>query len=108
MERARRCYSRGVKIGAARLTFHLPENGSLKGKRRVAQALASRLRQQFHAAVAEVGEQERWQTLVLAVVCVSNEEGHAERMLDNAIAFAERQRLDAELVDVRRQVLDGA
>ena len=38
-----RCYSRGVKIGAARLTFHLPENGSLRGKRRVAQALASRL-----------------------------------------------------------------
>ena len=97
-----------MKIGAARLTFHLPENGSLKGKRRVAQALASRLRQHFQAAVAEVGEQERWQTLVLAVVCVSNEEGHAERMLDNAIAFAERQRMDAELVNVSRQVLDGA
>ena len=96
-----------MQIGTARLTFRLHGNRSLKGKRQVTQALTSRLRQRFNLSVAEVGGIDTWQTLVLGLVCVSNNGGHASEMIDNAVAFVRRQRVDADLIDIEREVIDG-
>ena len=69
--------------------------------------MTSRLRQRFNVSVAEVEAQDTWQTLVLAIACVSNSGAHAGAMIDNAVAFARGQRVDAELVDVQRDIIDG-
>ncbi len=71
------------------------------------QALTSRLRQRFNVSVAEVDGLDTWQRLVLGIACVSNNGGHASEMIDNVVAFAKGQRLDAELIDVQREVIDG-
>jgi uncharacterized protein YlxP (DUF503 family) len=94
-----------VEIGAIRLTFHLPDNNSLKGKRQVSRSLISRLRQKFNVAVAEVDGQDRWQTLVVGVVCVSNKQHHANQMLDTVLRYVNALPLDAELVDVERETM---
>lgn len=65
-------------------------------------SLTERLRRQFNVAVAEVEEQDTWQTAVLGLAVVSNEAGHAQRQLDRILETIEETRLDAELVD--RQV----
>ena len=91
-----------MHVEVARLTFHLPTSNSLKAKRRVSQALASRLRQKFNLSVAEVDGQDRWQTLVLGMACVSSQAQHAARMLETALAYAQSLRLDAQLVEVER------
>ena len=63
------------------MTLHLPASQSLKDKRQVVRSLTDRLRRQFNVAVAEVEEQDAWQTVVLGLAVVSNEAGHAARLL---------------------------
>lgn len=91
-------------VGVCRLTLRLPENGSLKGKRQVIQSVTTRLRSKFNVAVAEVDDNDRWQIATLGVTCVSNDARHAREMLDNVLAFVQRQRLDAELLDSEIEV----
>ena len=96
-----------MQIATVRLTFHLPASNSLKAKRQVSQSLISRLRQKFNVSVAEVDGQDRWQTLVIGVACVSNQATHAEQMLDAALGYAQSLRLDAQLVQVERGIAGG-
>jgi uncharacterized protein YlxP (DUF503 family) len=82
-------------VGACRIELHLAENHSLKGKRQVVRSVVSRLRNQFNLAVAEVEEQDVWQTAVLGLSCVSNDGRHAHQMLEKAVEFVEGLRIDA-------------
>ena len=84
-------------VGACRIELHLAENHSLKGKRQVVRSVATRLRNKFNLAVAEIEEQDVWQTAVLGLSCVSNDGRHAEQMLRTAVAFVEGLRIDAVL-----------
>ena len=97
-----------MHFGACRLTYRLPGNESLKGKRQLSRSLIARLRQRFNLAVAEVDGLDRHRTLVIGMACVSNEAAHASEMLDAAIKFAGSWRLDLELVDVERELIDEA
>ena len=86
-------------IGACRVELELAENYSLKGKRQIVRSVTTRLRTQFNLAVAEVDENEIWNRAVLGIACVSNDAQHAREMLDKAVRFIERARLDAEVTD---------
>jgi uncharacterized protein len=68
----------------------------------VIRSLMERLRRQFNVAVAEVEEQDTWQTAVLGLAVVSNQVSHAERQIERIVEAIEQTRLDAEVVD--RQV----
>jgi uncharacterized protein YlxP (DUF503 family) len=81
------------------VTLHLSASRSLKDKRQVVRSLVERLRRQFNVAVAEVEEQESWQTAVLGLVVVSNEAGHAARQIDRVVEAIEGDRLGVEVVD---------
>jgi uncharacterized protein YlxP (DUF503 family) len=88
-----------VHVGAGMVTLHLEGSQSLKDKRQVVRSLVDRLRRQFNVAVAEVEEQESWQTAVLGLAVVSNEAGHAAHQLDRVVDAIERDRLGVEVVD---------
>jgi uncharacterized protein YlxP (DUF503 family) len=88
-----------VHVGACMVTLHLAASCSLKDKRQVVRSLVARLRQRFNVAVAEVEEQDSWQTVVLGLAVVSNEAGHAAQQVDRLVAAIERERLDVEVVD---------
>src|SRR6266436_1603327 len=89
-----------MHVGVARLTLHLPENASLKGKRTVVKSVAQRVRNRFNVAVAEVDTQDMWQVITLGIVCVSDDKRHANEMLNKVIDFVESERLDAEVGEV--------
>ena len=91
-----------MHIASARLTFAIPENGSLKGKRQVSRALLSRLRQKFNVAAAEVDALDRWQTLVIGIGYISNEHAHAIQPVEAAIRYVREMPGDAELVRLER------
>jgi len=97
----------GMTVGACQITLRLPENQSLKGKRKVVKSLIMRLHNKFNVAVAEVGSHDSWQTAVLGVCCVSNGEPHASRVLSSVTDFVRHERLDAELVDIQTEILHG-
>jgi hypothetical protein len=93
-----------MTVGVCRVTFRLPEKASLKDKRQVVRSLTARLRGKFNVAVAEVDDQESWQLATIGFSCVSNDSRHAHEMLSNVVAFIQRTRLDAELVDYEVEV----
>src|SRR5437764_6022856 len=88
-----------VHVGACMVTLHLAGSLSLKDKRQVVRSLVDRLRRQFNVAVAEVEEQDAWQTAVLGLAVVSNEAGHAARQLDRVVDAIEHDRSDVDVVD---------
>jgi uncharacterized protein YlxP (DUF503 family) len=97
-----------VHVAVGRVTLHLAENHSLKGKRQVVRSLVARVRQRFNVAVAEVGEPDLWQVAVLGLCCVSNSPGAAGQLLAEATRFIEAEALgQAEVVDVQTEVLPG-
>lgn len=75
-------------MGVCRITFGLPGNDSLKGKRRVVRRVVDRTRHAFNAAVAEVGHLDEHRRAEIGIAVVSNDGRHANSMLDKISAFA--------------------
>jgi uncharacterized protein YlxP (DUF503 family) len=71
---------------ALTIHLHLPENGSLKGKRKELLAVKAALTRRFGAAVAEVDHHELWQRSTLAAGLV----GGSPRELERTAAGLER------------------
>jgi uncharacterized protein len=68
-------------IGTLEIHLRLQEVHSLKEKRRIVRPLVERIRNDFHAAAAEVGDHDLWGNAVLGVAVVSNDAGHVESIL---------------------------
>lgn len=94
-----------MHVGVARVALQLAENSSLKGKRMVVKSVVQRVRNRFNAAIAEIDTQDVWQTIVLGIVCVSDDPRHANEMLSKVIHFIESERLDAEVGAVEMELI---
>jgi uncharacterized protein len=64
---------------ALTIHLHLPENGSLKGKRKELLAVRSALARRYGAAVAEVDHHDLWQRSTLAAGLVGGSVHELER-----------------------------
>ena len=96
-----------MHLGVCRVSLRLPENQSLKGKRRVAQSIIPRVRSKFNVAVAEVEDGQLWQRLTLGIACISNESHHANEVLSKVVQYIQETRLDAELLDYEIEIISG-
>jgi hypothetical protein len=76
-------------IGTLQITVLVPDSRSLKDKRMVVRSITSRVRQTFAVAVAEVGDQDTWQSAVIGVACVSNSARHADEVCQKVLAYVE-------------------
>jgi uncharacterized protein YlxP (DUF503 family) len=88
---------------ALTIHLHLPDNGSLKGKRKELLSVRSALSRRFGASVAEVGEQDLWQRATLAAGLVGRSAGDLEHVADGIeryliARFPEGVRLERRLV----------
>lgn len=92
-------------VGTCELTLRLPDNHSLKGKRMVSRSLLQRLRHRFNVSVAEVADQDHWQTLSLGVSCVSDNARYVNEMLSKVIDFVEDHNGGAVLHQSRIEIL---
>lgn len=91
-------------IGACRITFALPGNRSLKGKRQVVRRVCDKLRHKFHAAAAEVGDPERWSEAEVGFTVLSGTESHVRAMAENIIDFIDGMMI-APMKDVELEVI---
>lgn len=96
-----------MNVGACLITLRLPENDSLKGKRQVIKSLVTRLHSRFNVSVAEVDNNESWQIASLGVTCVSNSSRHVDEVVSKVVAFIERSRLNAEVLDYEVELLQA-
>jgi len=95
-----------MNIGVCKLRLRLPENGSLKGKRRVLNSITTRVRNKYGVSIAEIEDQDLWQLATLGVVCVSNDHRHVNELLSKVVNFIEAIRGDAEMLDYQIEILN--
>ena len=88
-----------MNLGVCRLRLRLPENQSLKGKRKVLQSVTSRVRGKYNLAIAEVDDQDTWQLATLGIACVSNDAQQCNQVLSKVVEYISQSRLDLEILD---------
>ncbi len=69
-------------VGVLRLTLYIHGASSLKDKRQVLRKVTDRLRSRFNVSVAEVGENDVWQTAVVGIAAVANDRSFVNEVLD--------------------------
>ncbi len=88
-----------MSIAVLTLHFHLPGCSSLKEKRSHIKPILSRLHKEFNVATAEMDLQDVWQDTVITCVTISNDVGQNQRLLQQVVAFAERNWPNLDLVE---------
>ena len=94
-----------MNIGVCRVTLRLPENSSLKGKRRVLKSITTRVRNKFNVSVAEVDDNNLWQRAILGVCCVSNDNRYTNEVLSKVVDFIVGGRFEVEILDYEIEIL---
>jgi len=94
-----------MNVGVCKISFRLPENSSLKGKRQVLKSITSRIRSKFNVSVAEVDDNELWQLATIAVCCVSNDKRHTNQVLSNVVDFVTGAGFDTEMLDYEIEII---
>ena len=76
-------------VGVARLSLHIGESGSLKGKRAVLRKVIERVKARFNASIAEVEDQDLWQKATIALAVVGGDQRHVNEQLEKIIRFVD-------------------
>ncbi len=93
-----------ARVAVGTVELHLPDVGSLKGKRHVLKGLKEKLRHRFEISVAEVDHQDSWQRATLALACVSGDSRHANEVISKALDFVE-DNVEGYVIDVQVEIL---
>jgi uncharacterized protein YlxP (DUF503 family) len=93
-----------ARVAVGTVELHLPDVGSLKGKRHALKGLKEKLRQRFEISVAEVDHQDIWQRATLALACVSGDSRHANEVISKAMDFIEDS-VDGYVTDIHVEIL---
>ncbi|HEY77604.1 MAG TPA: DUF503 domain-containing protein [Dehalococcoidia bacterium] len=94
-----------MHIGVCQIKLRLPENLSLKGKRRVLKSITTRVRSKFNVAIAEVDDNDRWQLATIGVCCVSNDGRQTNEVLSRVVSFISEGRFDIEILGHEIEIL---
>ena len=94
-----------MHAGVCKIRLRFPENLSLKGKRQVLKSIIARLRNRFNVSVAEVADNDLWQTATLGICCISNDKRHANEVLSNVADFVTNGRFEVEILDYEIEIL---
>jgi uncharacterized protein YlxP (DUF503 family) len=79
-------------VGVLQVELSIPSADSLKAKRMVLRSLKDRIRKNFNVSIAEVEDNDQWQSAVLAVAMVSNDKRFANQVLSKTVDFIESSR----------------
>ena len=76
-------------ISVLTVEYYLHGNDNLKGKRKVANSLKQKVRNQFNAAIAEDGTEDSLVRLRLKIISLSNDRRHLRSKMDKCLAMLE-------------------
>ena len=92
-------------VGTLKIVFHLPENRSLKGKRKVVRSMVDKVKSRFNAAIAETGSNDKWQRIELGITTVGNDRRHIDSSLNHILDFLDSLCL-AQMVETDIDILN--
>ena len=90
-------------VSCCSIKFLLHGNHSLKGKRRIVRTLKDRLKNRFNVSVAEIGNQDVWQSLHMGIVAVNSDPKYLEGQVNRVVDAIEKMHL-AEITDCQTQI----
>ena len=94
-----------MNVGVCKISLRLPENLSLKGKRRVLKSITTRVRNQFNVSVAEVDDNDLWQLATIGICCVSNNKRYTNQVLSKVVDFIAGGRFEVEILNHEIEIL---
>jgi len=95
---------RTMTIGCLQAKLSIPEARSLKDKRMVLRSLKDRLMNKRNISVAEVEDQDLWQSAILAIVTVASEKEVVEKRLAEVSEFI-RSNPQVVLLDIMVEMI---
>ncbi|MFC2018335.1 DUF503 domain-containing protein [Chloroflexota bacterium] len=94
-----------MNVGVCRISLRLPENQSLKDKRRVLKPIITRISNKFNVSVAEVEHNGSWQMATIGICCVSNNRRYTNEVLSKVVDFIHNGRFNIEILDYEIEIL---
>jgi uncharacterized protein YlxP (DUF503 family) len=88
-----------MHVAALTIELRLPGCRSLKEKRNRLKPLLTRIHRHFNVSAAEIAQNDHWQFATIACVVVSNDQGHAQQVLDGIPSWIESHRPDLQIID---------
>lgn len=88
-----------MSIGILTLQLQIPGCKSLKEKRSRLKPLISRLHREFNVSVAELDHQDDWDSAILGVALIGNQNQYIHSALQAIIPWLNRNWPDVTLVD---------
>lgn len=92
-------------VALCTIELHLPDVTSLKEKRGILKSMLAKLHNTFNVSAAEIDENDRWQSAVIALVVVSNSSRHSQQVMQNAVEWIETHYPEAEIVKQRIEMI---
>ena len=74
-------------LGVLLIFLHIPHAQSLKDKRMILKSLKDRVRLKFNVSVAELGQQDKWQTALVGFTMIGNDNRYMDSCLQNILSF---------------------
>lgn len=91
-------------VGVLEARLRVRSSRSLKAKRKVARSILDRLRSRYNVSVAEIDDQDLWQSLVIGVVKAGSDTGVVVRELEEIVRQL-GMHPHAELLDHELEIL---
>ena len=96
-----------MNTGVCKIKLHIPQNQSLKQKRRVIKSIITRLRNQYNISISEVDDQDLWQLATLGISCVSNNSNHIDETLTRVVNFINQNYPELEIIEQEVEIIHG-
>ena len=94
-----------MSLGLCAIKLRLPENHSLKDKRRVLKSIVTRVRNKYNVAIAEMDDQDLWQLATLGIACLSNDAQQVDRVLSMVVDLVVEGKFDVEVLDCQIEIM---
>ena len=94
-----------MNVGVCKIRLRLPENTSLKEKRRVLKSITTQLKNKFNISVAEVDDHELWQKTVLGICFISNDTRYTNEVLSKVLNLVTSSRFEVEVLSCETDII---
>ena len=86
-------------IGTLILHFSIPGIRSLKSKRSILKPVLHRIHRHFNVSSAEIDRNDIWDEAIIACVCVGNDKGYIQKVMQSIIDFIPPLFPNIEIID---------
>ena len=80
-------------IGILSIDFYIPHAQSLKEKRMVLKSIKDRVRNKFNVSIAELDQEDKWQTGTFGLSMIGNDHRYIDGCLQNILSQIESMEL---------------